>query len=89
MDPPLKSTTSSLPHSGGRTVQDGGTRQGIISKVDEPTTWCLAMIPNLKKSGSVHNCVRLRRLDSNVLLEVHPLPRVDETLGQLAGAGVQ
>ena len=60
--------------------------QGIISKVDEPTTWCSGMVPTLKKSGSV--CMDLQRLNSNVLRQVHLLPRVDETLGQLAGAEV-
>ena len=31
-------------------------------------------------------CVDLQRFNSNLLQEVHPLPKVDETLGQLAGA---
>ena len=33
-------------------------------------------------------CVDLKPLNSNVLREVHPLPAVDETLAQLAGAAV-
>ena len=41
-----------------------------------------------KKSGAVHICVDFRPLNDNVLREVHPLPKVDETLAQLAGATV-
>ena len=62
--------------------------QGIISKVDIPTPWCSGMVPVLKKSGSVRICVDLQKLNECVQREVHPLPRVDETLGQLAGAEV-
>lgn len=62
--------------------------QGIISKVDIPTPWCSGMVPVLKKSGSVRICVDLQKLNESVQQEVHPLPRVDETLGQLAGAEV-
>ena len=68
-------------------MQDGGI--GIISKVDEPVPWCSGMVPIPKKSGSVRICgSTVERLNSIVLREVHPLPRVDETLGQLAGAEV-
>ena len=39
-----------------------------------------------KKSGSIRICVDFCPLNNNVLREVHPIPKVDETLGQLAGA---
>ena len=41
-----------------------------------------------KKSGSVRICVDFRPLNDNVLHEVHPLPKVDKTLAQLAGVTV-
>ena len=41
-----------------------------------------------KKSGSVRICVDFRRLNESVLREIHPLPKVDNTLAQLAGATV-
>ena len=59
---------------------------GVISKVDEPTPWCAGMVVVPKKNGKVRICVDLKPLNENVLREVHPLPKVDETLAQLAGA---
>ena len=41
-----------------------------------------------KKSGSIRICVDLKPLNESVLREVHPLPKVDDTLAQLAGAKV-
>ena len=61
---------------------------GIISRVDEPTPWCAGMVVVPKKSGSVRICVDLKPLNESVLREVHPLPKVDETLAQLTGAKV-
>ena len=61
---------------------------GVISRVEEPTPWCAGMVVVPKKSGSVRICVDFRPLNDNVLREVHPLPKVDVTLAQLAGATV-
>ena len=47
------------------------------------------MVAVPKKSGtSVRICVDLKHLNESVLRELHPIPKVDETLGQLAGAKV-
>ena len=59
---------------------------GVISKVDVPTPWCAGMVVAPKKSGAVRICVDLKPLNQSVLREVHPLPKVDDTLAQLAGA---
>ena len=61
---------------------------GVISKVDEPTPWCAGMVVVPKKNGKVHICVDLKPLNESVIREVHPLPKVDETLAQLTGAKV-
>ena len=61
---------------------------GVISKVDEPTEWCAGMVAIPKKSGAIRICVDLKPLNSSVLRETHPLPKVDETLAQLSGAKV-
>ena len=61
---------------------------GVISKVDQPTPWCAGMVVVPKKSGSIRICVDLKLLNESVLREVHPLPKVDDTLAQLAGAKV-
>ena len=61
---------------------------GVISKVSEPTAWCAGMVVVPKQNGNLRICVDLKPLDENVLREVHPLPKVDETLAQLAGAKI-
>lgn len=53
---------------------------GVISKVDKPTPWCAGMVVVPKKSGAVRICVDLKPLNESVQREVHPLPKVDETL---------
>ena len=59
---------------------------GVISKVDSPTPWCAGMVVAPKKSGAIRICVDLKPLNQNVMREVHPLPKVDNTLAQLTGA---
>ena len=72
-------------------VQEKLTRMesiGVISKVDELTPWCAGMVVVPKKAGAIRICVDLKPVIVNVLREVHPLPKVDETLAQLTGAKV-
>ena len=61
---------------------------GVNSKIDQPTPWYAGMVVVPKTSGEVCICVDLKALNSRVLREVHPLPAVNETLAQLAGAAV-
>ena len=58
---------------------------GVISKVEEPTPWCAGMVVVPKKNGTIQICVNLKPLNECVLKEVHPKPKVDESL---AGAKV-
>ena len=58
----------------------------VISPVNVPTLWCAGMVVAPKKSGSIRICVDLKPLNQSVLHEVHPLPKVDDTLAQLTGA---
>jgi len=44
----------------------------------------MVVVPKL--SGDVRICVDLKPPNQNVLMEYHPLPNIDETLAQLAGA---
>ena len=62
--------------------------KGVIEKVEHHTPWCAGMVVVPKKSGDVRICVDLKPLNENVLREVYPIPKVDETLAQLAGATV-
>ena len=61
---------------------------GIISKVDKPTPWCTGMVVVHKKKGAIRICVEYQPLNRYMCPEVYPLPKVDETLVQLAGAKV-
>ena len=47
----------------------------------------MVVVPK-KDKNTVHICVDLKQLNENVLRENFPLPKVDETLAQLAGATV-
>ena len=61
---------------------------GVISRVDEPTQWCAGMVTVPKRSGDVQICMDLKPLNKSMLREVHPMPKVDETLAQLPGAAL-
>ena len=61
---------------------------GVIAKVEEPTSWFTGMVVVAKKDGEIRICVDLKPLNENVLREVHPHAKVDETLAQLSGAEV-
>ncbi|KAL7880825.1 hypothetical protein SRHO_G00030790 [Serrasalmus rhombeus] len=63
-------------------------QQGVISKVEQPTEWCAPMVVVPKQTGKVRICTDLTELNKSVLRERHPLPSVEHTLGQLAGARV-
>ena len=63
-------------------------QQGVISKVEEPTAWCAPMVVVPKSSGRVRICTDLTELNRSVMREKHPLPSVEHTLGQLAGAKI-
>ena len=60
---------------------------GVISRVDQPTTWCAGM-GWCPKRMDLFECVDFRPLNESVLREVHPLPRVDDILAHLSGAKV-
>ena len=59
---------------------------GVITRVSQPTDWCAGMVVVPKSSGKVRICVDLTKLNESVRRERHPLPAVDQTLAQLAGA---
>ena len=61
---------------------------GVIAKVHQPTEWCAGMVVVPKANDKVRVCVDLTKLNESVKRERHPLPAVDQTLAQLAGAAV-
>lgn len=63
-------------------------KQGVTTRVHQPTDWCAGMVVVLKKNGKVRICVDLTKLNKSVKRERHPMPAVEQTLAQLAGAKV-
>ena len=61
---------------------------GVISPVEAPTDWCAGMVVVPKSEGRVRICVDLTKLNESVYRERHPLPAVEQTLAQIAGARV-
>ena len=61
---------------------------GVISKVLDPTDWCAGMVVVMKPNNRVRICVDLTKLNENVRRERHPLPAVEQTFAQIAGAQV-
>lgn len=59
---------------------------GVILLVEESTQWCAGMVVVPKPSGALRICVNFHQLNMSMLHEVHPLPKVDVMLAQLAGA---
>ena len=57
-------------------------KQGVISPVTEPTSWCSGIVVMPKPNGSVRICVDLTHLNKAVQREVHPMFSVDESLAK-------
>ena len=60
----------------------------MITRARQPTKWCAGMVVVPKENGKVRICVDLTHLNRSVLRERHPLPAVEKSLAQLAGAKV-
>ena len=55
----------------------------IITKVDEPTSWCSRMLVATKKSGKLRVCIDPRPLNKALKRERYPIPTMDDILPQL------
>ena len=60
----------------------------VIRAVTEPTDWCSAMVPVVKKNGTVRICVDLKRLNVAVRREHLMLPSLEDISPKLAGSKV-
>ena len=61
---------------------------GVIRSVTEPTDWCAAMVPVIKKTGAVHICVDLKQLNAAVRRGHHMLPSLEDIAPKLAESKV-
>ena len=60
----------------------------VIRVVTEPTDWCSAMVPVVKKNGTVRICVDLKKLNIAVRREHLMLPSLDDIAPKLAHSKV-
>ena len=67
---------------------DRMVKNGIIKPVTEPTDWCSAMVPVMKKTEEVRVCVDLKKLNKAVKREHFQLPNLDDIAPRLAGSTV-
>ena len=54
---------------------------GVVRLSNSP--WCNAVVLVRKKDGSLHFCINFRRLNTLIIKDSHPLPRICETLESL------
>lgn len=59
---------------------------GIIEKVNEASAWVSPLVPVLKDTGEVRLCVDMRRANTAIRREDHPIPTMEDFLPQLCGA---
>ena len=63
-------------------------KMGVISRISESTDWCAGMVVVPKANWKVRICVDLTQYNNSVCRERHPLPAVEQTMAQLAGAKI-
>ena len=59
-------------------------KQGVVTPSHSP--WASPVVLVAKKDGTTRFCVDYRKLNAVTKMDVHPLPRIDDSLDQLAGS---
>jgi len=65
---------------------DDMLRKGVIVPVEHATDWCAPMVVVAKKGGGIRICVDLSKLNSSVKRQFHPIPKIELSLAEVAGA---
>ena len=60
----------------------------VTRSVTDPTDWCAAMVPIIKKTGAVRICVDLKQLNTTVRREHHIFPSLEDIAPKLAESKV-
>ena len=63
-------------------------QQEIIEKVSGPTPWVSPIVCAPKSNGDIRLCVDMRRANTAVKRERHPMPTIDDVLHEMTGAAV-
>ena len=61
---------------------------GVIRAVTEPTDWCSAMVPVIKKTGAVRICIDLKQYNTAVRRDHFMLPSLEDISPKLADSKV-
>jgi transposase InsO family protein len=61
-------------------------REGVITRVTEPTDWCSPMIVRRKPNGLLRVCMDPRYLNTFLKRATYPLPDVDQVFTKFRGA---
>ena len=67
-----------------KTVIDGMISEGAVRRSSSP--WSNAMVLVRKKDGKLRPCIDFRKLNERTVKDAYPLPRMDETIDQVAGS---
>ncbi|XP_054284365.1 uncharacterized protein K02A2.6-like [Macrosteles quadrilineatus] len=65
---------------------DDMLEKGVIVPVEHATDWCAPMVVCAKKGGGVRICVDLSKLNNNVKRRFYPIPKIELSLAEIAGA---
>eukprot|EP00731_Ephydatia_muelleri_P003528 Em0001g3528a len=85
--PPIHQQARRMPYHQRETVKkmlDDMLQQDVIEASSGP--WSSPIVLARKKDGTLRFCVDFHRINDVTKKEVHPLPRIDETLDMLGGA---
>ncbi len=61
-------------------------REGVITRVNEPTDWCSPMLVRRKPNGLLRVCMDPRYLNAFLKRATYPLPDVEQVFTQFRGA---
>ncbi|XP_054267078.1 uncharacterized protein K02A2.6-like [Macrosteles quadrilineatus] len=65
---------------------DDMLEKGVIVPVEHATDWCAPMVVCAKKGGGVRICVDLSKLNNSVKRRFYPIPKIELSLAEIAGA---
>ena len=63
-------------------------KNGVITRVTEPTDWCAPIVPVAKPNGGVRLCTDFKRLNAAVKRERYVLPTLEDITYKLRGSTV-
>lgn len=69
-----------------KTELDKLTSDGIIRKIDSPTSWCSPIVIAKRKDNSIRLCTDLRLLNKAVKVPEFPIPDINDIFSQIGNA---